>query len=78
MVVIWRNLGVPRGTPRFDLGVPLVAPGVVLRLVDTRATPVEPRCYMPPGHPDNTWGTPCADPGYTRKPGAERGCIGVT
>ena len=46
MVVPWRYLGVPRGGPRFDLGVPLVAPGVVLRLMDTRATPVEPKCHM--------------------------------
>ena len=42
MVVPWRNLGVPQVTPWFDLGVPLVAPGVVL--VDSHATPVEPRC----------------------------------
>ena len=64
MVVPWGNLGVPRGTPKFDLGVPLVAPGVVL--VDSRATPVEPKCYVPPGHtlstlgghPEQTWVTP--------------------
>ena len=62
MVVPWRNLGVPRGIPWFDLGVPLVAPGVVL--VDSHATPVEPRCYMPPGHTlFHTGGTPRAVPG---------------
>jgi len=50
LVAPWRYLGVPRGTPRFDLGLPLVAPGVVPRLMDTCATPVEPRCYMPTNH----------------------------
>ena len=61
LVVPWRNLGVPRGTPRFDLGVPLVALSVVLG--DTRATPVEPKCYMPPGH---TVSTPRGHPEQAR------------
>ena len=51
----------------------MVAPGVML--VDTRATPV-PHATL--SHPDNTWETPCTDPGYTRKPGVERGCPGGT
>ena len=74
MVVSWRYLGVPRRTPRFDLGVPLAAPGVVPRLVDTRATPVEPRCYMPPGH---TLFTPGGHPEQARVTPESPGQSGV-
>jgi hypothetical protein len=74
-------LALPRRTPGYPQVCPWCTPGGARRRAKASGHPCDPGgtqvLHATRPHPFHTRGTSRAGPGYPRKPGVERGCIGV-